>query len=426
MKFSQIKYWAGLIAAYLTGQGFIRFVELATALLIIRFLSVQEFALYTLFNTFQAIGCAGTDLGISQGVVSYGAGIRDDRNKLWSLVDTAQKYRRQLFIFVSVGLIIAAPFFGKVYSPQDIVICLIAVLTASWFQQNASLRAAVLYVHHNAKELLIAGTCVAFLRLVCVYFASQAYPSAAVILIINAVGLALSNFVLTFRSQKYFNEPGTKDSSYQKPLLDFIKPLIPSTIYSLIQGQIAILFLSSAAQTVAVAEMGALMRFGQVIAFLGLINTFFIHPYFARIHVRKDFVKKASLFLICFIAGIMGIIGLASLFPMALLFMIGPKYYHLKSELLMVLATAGLILLTSMQYYLLLARKETKGQVKVVLGGIIVQVLWVGFVGVHSLEDALWFNFISAASFFILQGIVITKMLLEWPSKCLKTTSEVR
>lgn len=403
MKFSQVKYWAGLLAGYLTGQGFIRFVELATALLIIRFLSIQEFALYTLFNTFQAIGCAGTDLGISQGVVSYGAGIRDDRNKLWSLVDTAQKYRRQLFIFVSIGIIIAAPFFGKVYSPQNIVVCLMAVLTASWFQQSASLRTAVLYVHHNAKELIIAGTCVAFLRLICVYFASQNYPYAAVILMVNAAGLALSNWILTFRSQKYFDKPEMTDSSYQKPLLDFIKPLIPSTIYSLIQGQIAVLFLSFEGHTTDVAEMGALLRLGQLINFFGLINTFFVHPYFSRIHNQEKFIKRSLFIFACFLGGCLTILFAVKCAPDLPLLLLGDKYFHLEAELLLVMASSSLSLLASVVYYLLLAQKKTFGQIAVVVGDVAVQVLYITFVGIHNLEQALWFNLISSANLLFFQ-----------------------
>src|SRR5216117_2965900 len=100
MSRSRLFYWAMLITGFTTGQVAIQLINLVSGLLIVRFLGIHEYAIYVLASLLQSLAAVGSDLGVSQGVVSVGAPVRDDRQGVAGVIRAALQLRRKLFIVI--------------------------------------------------------------------------------------------------------------------------------------------------------------------------------------------------------------------------------------------------------------------------------------------------------------------------------------
>src|SRR3989338_9479798 len=101
MKTSNVKNWIFIIGQFFTSQGIIKSIDLITAILILRYLPITEYALYIICSLLFLIGSLGSDLGLSQALVSLGARFNHDSLKLGSLFITAKKYRHKLYLISS-------------------------------------------------------------------------------------------------------------------------------------------------------------------------------------------------------------------------------------------------------------------------------------------------------------------------------------
>jgi hypothetical protein len=81
----------------MSGQIAVHLVNLAAGLLIVRLLGIEEFAVYILASMLIALARLGSDMGVSQGVVSLGATRRGDKLASGALVRDAIRFSQRLF-----------------------------------------------------------------------------------------------------------------------------------------------------------------------------------------------------------------------------------------------------------------------------------------------------------------------------------------
>ena len=87
---------AWLASKFLLGQGLAQALMLLVGLLLLRLLSIEQYALYTVAGTLLALVTVGSNFGLSQAIVSLGAARRDDKYHLGALLDAARRLTRYL------------------------------------------------------------------------------------------------------------------------------------------------------------------------------------------------------------------------------------------------------------------------------------------------------------------------------------------
>lgn len=408
--------WGALIARFLTGQVVVQVVNLVTGFLILRFLSINEYAIYILGSLLGTVGALGSDMGISQGVISIGAPIRDDKTAFSGLVKSAILLRRRFFVLAVPVVAVLA--YAVLHNTDDGIPAMIAVtllaMAIAWVQQSVVLGVSVLNAHHDSSRLMRAGLGSAFCRLILVATFCRVAPFALTGLAINLAGMLLNAWLLSRFCRNYLNAGRPDEQDFSAKLLKFAKPLIPGVVYHLIQGQIAVFLLGLSGATEAVAEVGALGRLGQVMGVLAMLNGFFIQPYFARIADYRNFAKSAVQVFAALLL-VFAIVTVSTLiFPELWLAILGPNYKGLAGEMVIAMAGAQLWVAGAVVYTIVIATRVTRGQWLQIALGLGAQAAFLAVVGVNSTHDALLLNLVPAAAYVILQLGLLTRVLFFW------------
>ncbi|MCM8775345.1 MAG: hypothetical protein NC930_03205 [Candidatus Omnitrophica bacterium] len=416
MNLNRIQYWTFLLTKFLAGQGLAQLINLVTGFLILRFLSLEEYAFYLIANVLLTIGNIGSDMGLSQALITFGSQVKDDSYKLGTIFKTAQKYRRQLYFFMSILVVVLMPLMtGRHHwSLNYVSLCICIVLLSNWFQQGINLRGSVLYIHQDTKGLTYSSGGGAILRLVMVLAVCPAWPYAINVLIINLLGFGMTNAILNGKCRPYMQEVVTPSLEQEAVLKKFIRPLIAHNIFYMFQGQISIFLLSIFGYVASIAQVGALSRLGQILSLILLLNPFFIHPYFARIQDKKTYIEK-GLQVILFLSFISALVLISSLaFPQWWLIILGENYKNFTAELPVALVCSLISLFDAVIFTMRIAQGYTRGQSWTIAVGIGIQILFLAGHGVKDTLDGLIFNSLIAASMLIVDAVLFAILLCKW------------
>ena len=407
--------WTFLIGKFLAGQGAVQAINLVSGLLIIRFLPMSEYALYTISSLLLLVGSLGSDMGLSQAVNTLGAKIRDDRQALGSLYAGAYQYRRMLHL-VALGVILFLAtymLYGHGWSLTSACLSVALVMLTSWVQQSISLKRSILNVHHDADGLLHAGSSEAISRLLAVV-TCVIWSTAVTALMVNLFGVLVGRYFLTRRCANLMRENAVPAESQLRDLRLFIMPLIPGVIYYMLQGQISIFLLNLYGLTTSIAEVGALGRLGQIIGLLMMLNAFVIQPYFARIEQKSLYISSVRLVIAMLFAFCLVIMISVCSVPEWWLFVLGEKYAGLERELPLAILGALLTLIGGSLYTMVIARNITRGQFWYIVVGIVSQFMFISIFSVQTTFDALILNMLPSVGYIVIQSILLLRVFSNW------------
>jgi len=117
-------------------------------------------------------------------------------------------------------------------------------------------------------------------------------------------------------------------------------PNVPGAVFYALQGQLMLVLITLFGHGVtSIANVGALTRLGQILAFASQMNPILLEPYFAKLQAAR--VKRTYLLTLGLVtaAGTL-FTTFAFLFPEVFLWVLGPKYSQLRLEV-------GLVILSS-------------------------------------------------------------------------------
>src|SRR5437763_14490712 len=89
-------YHARIIGNLAIVQAVVQVLSFLSGILIIRSLSQQEYAYFTIANTMQGTLNVLADIGISAGVISIGGRVWQDRHRFGELINTGLQLRKRL------------------------------------------------------------------------------------------------------------------------------------------------------------------------------------------------------------------------------------------------------------------------------------------------------------------------------------------
>lgn len=413
-KYDTILNWGKLISITGGAQIIVQAIGFASGILIIRFLPVQEYALYTLTNTMLGTMIVLADGGISTGVMAQGAKVWQDKQKLGIVLATGLDLRRK---FALISLLIATPVLIYLLSHNGaswltILLIIISLIPAFFAALSDSLLEIVPKLHQNILPLQKNQVTVGLGRLFLTALTLFIFPWTFIIILISGITRIYGNIKLRKIADVFIDTNQQPDPVIEGEILQLVKRILPGSIYYCISGQITIWLISFFGKTESVAQLGALGRFAILLSlFSGLIGTLVI-PRYARLLENKELLLKRFIQIIfllviflCFIT------GLVYLFSDQLLWVLGKSYSGLKSELVLSIMGGCISLIAGISFSIYTSR----GWVVNPIFSILVNLFSIGIgaflFDMGTLNGVLIFNiFLATIQLFINSGYCLKKI----------------
>jgi O-antigen/teichoic acid export membrane protein len=400
--------WASRLAAFVVGQGLVQALNLATGFFFVRWLTVQDYAAYSLVMGFQGTLGILVELGLAGSITALLAG-RTDPIAMGRYVRSARHFRNRFFVILLPIILVLFPVLAHRQGWSWLLTAnLVAgTLIALYFQGMASYYSTPLIVHQQLCRYYQTSTLAGAARLVCSFVLQLlALLTAPVAVWINSLATLAQGWLYKRQSAKLAIEPSTADPATNREVLDYIRPLIPSSIFFAFQGQIVIFLISWFGQARNIAEVGALGRIGQLFVMLAAFNGVVIAPLVARL--SREMLARRYVQILGGAALVAGGLMSVSLFaPGLLLWILGAKYAHLQAELGWMMLSASVTYITGVMYTMHAARKWVFSwavwmYIAVVL---IVQLCGIAFMDLSTTRGVLHFAAITAIATIAVQVI---------------------
>lgn len=347
MKWGKLLGVTGGAQLLIQGTGFL------SGILIIRLLSTDQYAYYTLANTMLGTMTVLADGGISTGVLAEGGQNWKDRNSLGAILATGMQMRRQ---FAVGSLLVSLPILFYLLQQQGLLwwqsSLIIACLTPTfWAALSGSLLQIVPKLHQDINQLLKINVSINIARLIILVPTLMAFPFAGVAILAAGISQVGGNLQLRKLSLKNADWKQPLDPEYRKKILKTVKKILPGSIYYCISGQITVWLIAIFSDTEGIAEIGALARLMMLLTLVRISIDMLIVPRYARLgHNKRMIINRFFQVLGIVLLLSFAIVGFVYLFPEQCLWILGKKYAHLHYEVVLMTTSSCLIMISGIAH----------------------------------------------------------------------------
>jgi O-antigen/teichoic acid export membrane protein len=397
-------YWAKTLSKFVSVQLIVQAVGAVSGILLVRVLDQREYAYFTIafamYGTMNLLADAGIGIGLS----SIGGRVWQDSYRFGQLIKTAMHLRRYL---AGATIVIVAPILlwmlmsNGASGTYAALIALIVLLNLN-FQLMAGVLLVVPRLHSQIGRVQTLDLLGALSRLAILLAAYFIFLNAAVAAL-AAVVATLAQFLLLARwTPDNIDTLAPVSDEDRSALLKIVKSQMPNAIFYCMQGQLTVWLITIFGDTQNIAEVGALGRLSIIFSVIGAVMSSIVLPGFARCHspakLRQRYFQIVSAFCLFGIS----LIGLARLFPDQLLWILGPKYSHLRSEVVLMMALTSFSSVVGAMWLLNAAKAWVKYTWINIPSVILMQVILLSFLNISTLNGVLWFGVLSLVPTFLL------------------------
>jgi O-antigen/teichoic acid export membrane protein len=384
------------VAEFLVSQGISIACNLLFGLLCIRLLPIGEYAKFVVVFAIQGSLMVLLDVGISGTFIPLVGQRIEDRQLIADYLASIRQIAHWLFAIAAPITVVAYPLLvrNRHWSWQIMTAMVAIVLVSAWFARVGATYGSVLILRrdrfhwYQAQVISSLGA----LALLGIFFALHKFGAFTAILIgvVKIMGIAATYY---WRAQQLLGVKGTPSKEKRTAVIQLTLPAVPSVVYYALAGQISIFLITIFGRTTAVASVGALSRLGQVFTLLGPMNAILVEPYFAKL--PKDRLK--SHYLLAVVAAVAcgaGVVALACIFPDVFLWVLGPKYAGLRTELVLVILAGAIGLVGGVISSVNGSRRFTfyKFVLADTILTLIVQIVCIWKMDLSTVRAVLWIN----------------------------------
>lgn len=343
MNLTRYRRWTALISAFLAGQGSVQVLSLISGFLLLRWLSVEAYAQYSVAFGFQVTLGVLVDLGFSGSIVALVGDRGSDKEVVGSYVRSAKHFRNRFFAVIIPLAAIAFPLVASKHNWDwtTQLLLFVSIVSSLFFQGWASYYTAPLLINQQLKQFYQPQIAGAFARiLLCFILYLMSALSAWTTAWINSAVMAFNGLLYRRATIPWMIEPRNSNPQVNREMLRYISPLIPVLSFCAFQGQISLALITIFGQTKSIAEIAALGRLSQLFVILGAFNGVIVEPYMAKV-ARANLTKKYFQILGATLIIALLLSAIAFLFPQPLIWVLGSKYQSLKAEVGWVITTSS-------------------------------------------------------------------------------------
>jgi O-antigen/teichoic acid export membrane protein len=412
--FVRAQRWATVAAQFFSVHVILQVTALGAGLLFTNFLSIEQFAVYTVASSILVTYGFATDLGSSSALLHfYHQGTRGVES-YEAMARAVLSLRWWLYIIGAPIAVIVMVRWGMTttQTATEVAALTVLLLAIVWWQVIGTTRLQDLRLRGQFGESYraeIAGALarVAMAAAVVGLGARNATAAAATALL----GAAVTAW---WARGAFDGKPvGPSTPATRRAVVRYLTPTLPSAIYFMIQGQFIVWFAAIFGGLQEVANVGALGRLTLVVGVFGGLTQVVFLPRLAGMADERLFRRRFFQFgaILTLLAG--GMVVAALLAPGVFLFVLGSSYQSLTHELLLMMASASLGLVGGYVVAVNGARSWNRWQPAGLVVLIVCQVVLAFNLPLHTTAGALWFGVGSATVGFLVQAVIVTAGLVQ-------------
>ncbi|MCS7035619.1 MAG: hypothetical protein RMJ33_11515 [Saprospiraceae bacterium] len=343
---------------FLVGQAALTGINALTGFVLVRGLTKDDYATYSLTFSLLAIAINASNMGLTSAALGIGGRVWPDAWALRSVLNSAQQLRNR------ISAILALPFaaYCAWQLPHiglgvfDTALLTALVLIAAWVQMQANFYAIALQLGRALTALLRNDLASAALKLGgALLMVLLGWPVWAII------GWIVLCLWANYRAHVHSAQPllanysDTDDASLRE-MQSLVRANVLRTLYWSFEGQITILLCAWFASAERLADVGAL---GRLSVLFGIFQAFVANytlPDLARARTPEHVLRQALRTLAAASLLLMPILLWAALHPPSLLWILGPHYANLTAHLLPFLLASAIGQLAAVAYQICTAR----------------------------------------------------------------------
>lgn len=346
------------LSRFFKGQLLIQLLGVINGFLLLRWLSMEELAIFSIWFSLLTLMNGLSDFGFSGSIIALVGERYKDTQVFGAYMAAAQSLRRKFFFIAVPAVLCLAPIFysSKWTGSTWVLLSVLPIIATVYWQANCSIYSAPLLVHKKLKAYYLPQGISGLARLLINYLLLKCnLLNAFSLLVVNACAVwMIGNQYKTNAGSVYHVDGGCK--AEQKAIFRYLLPIMPSSLFNCFFGQIQIFIISYFGRLSNVAEVAALGRIGQIFLLLSAFNLVVVEPAIARAAAqdlaRKFLLVMGGAFLLALL-----LTYSAYLFPRFYLFVLGPKYNHLDQQLIWLIATGGIGFVSTSVWTMNSARK---------------------------------------------------------------------
>ena len=334
--------WARLVGITGGGQVAVQLLAFASGLAVIRLLSVEEYAFYTLAMTM--LGAMGViaDGGVSAGVMVEGGKTWRDKQKLGAVISCGMQLRRKLAVpSLALGLPLLILLLLRNGATWTVAVGICVVLVPAFLTVLSTPILDAPLRLHQVWPLARINVGNGLLRLAGMVPLLMAWPAAAGAILVNGVSAVVANHRIRRVAMPYAEVRAQASPEINAQIVALVRRMMPNTIYYSFSSQLTIWLVSVFGSAAAIAQVGALSRIGLVLAVVKAVIMTLLVPRFTKLGADsplmvRRFIQVQSLLWL------LSIVMLASVYVFAkpILWLLGPEYDDLHAELLIMTAAS--------------------------------------------------------------------------------------
>lgn len=390
------------LAELFAAQGVTMAGNLLYGLLCVRLLPKPEYAKFAVVFSALASLTLLLDIGISTGIVPLVGEKIADLQLIADYIASLRTLAHRLFAVMAPLTLVVFPLMVRRqhWNAPTIAAMLAAILIGGWFARVSGAYGVVLIIRrdrprwYRAQMISSLGT----LALLGIFWAAHWFNVWWAIAF-NVAGIVFVAESYFFRARKLLGVKGRSTPQRRKAIVHLVLPQTPNVVFYAVQGQIPQILVTVFGLTVAVADVGALSRLGQIFVVFAQVNPLLLEPYFARL--PRNRLKANYLAAVAAIAAVcVSIVALGRFFPALFLWVLGPKYSSLRYEVLLLLIGSSIRYLSGSMFVIHSSRRFVYwwNNLSVITLTLIVQVLYLFAGNLGTVRQALMFNIVSAAA----------------------------
>ena len=396
------------LVEFFLAQASVQALNLLTGFMLLRWLNVEQYAIYTLLTGFQGTVGILAEMGLGNSLVGLLAG-RTDKETVGGYIRSAKHYQT-LFFLIAAPVIAAAflwLFLRQGWGFQLGVMLVLALLANTFFLSWNNYYSVPFMIRHDMAGLYLLQIVFAALRLAaCWVFHIGGAISTTAVAWITALATTAMSLARRKQALPLLEEPKAPDLEKNQEALRLICPMIPATLFFAFQGQISIYLISFFGRQESIAEVGALGRISQIFVMLGAFNGVFIAPQIAR--TARSLLARKYLFIF-FMASALCAFGTLGAFvaPQYLVWLVGEKYLDLSPLMGWILLSSSLAYLTNVLFSMHSARKWifTWGVWAYIVSVLFSQCIMLFLMDLSTTYSVVLFGIYSSAASFLVQVV---------------------
>lgn len=393
---SPVFFWLKTLSKFTSIQIAVQILGFASGILLIRTLSKEEYAYFTLANSMQGAMNVLADSGIGSALSAIGGKVWQDPYRFGQLINTAMQWRRYLAMIavVFVTPILCWMLLKNGASIGNTIFLVIGILLELNFYLQISVFSTVLRLHTKIgriQQLMIIGAVSRITLLV----VSYRFINAVIGVFSSTIATALQVVLLNHWVGYIVDIKAPIHNGDRKEIKKLVRVQLPNSIFFCLQGQLTVLLISIFGNTQSIAEIGALSRLSFISSLLTSIMSNIILPDFSRCQCSTSLVKKYFKILILYLLSLSVLISVSLLFPSELLWILGGQYSNLNQEVVLVIASNSIHAFAGVLWSI----NASKGWVSLAwlfpIVIILTQALLLSFLDISEIKGVLIFSMLS-------------------------------